>query len=370
MKQAISALIAGMFLATLAGCATSPTVDDGRELNTELLYEMMSYGDAAEAIRPAIVRAASARDSDCSVQYELPFEVMTSYGIQDDDSKMALLRALGVNEKLGIIAAVPSSGLKVGDVIVEVAGDRSDNSRKLADTLTEARDRGEPFELVLASGRRLTISPFTLCRGHVLVASPFQPTLQQYHWAQTMHPLEVFHERLTADEAQWIVLWTQGLSEAGGARMKTYAFMVGSIKWIVVLGLGASSGGVLASLHGGGAAAAGTTSAGQVAAVQLAGSAASLMAQSAANRASLTGVSRVAADSFDQADKWAFEHMQKLGMNPRAGLSLHQKLLAQGAAGNAFLLDERRLASMRALVATLPPSYAMPASASRRADRR
>jgi hypothetical protein len=45
--------------------------------------------------------------------------------------------------------------------------------------------------------------------------------------------------------------------------------------------------------------------------------------------------------------------MRRLGMNPRAGLSLHEKMVAQGAAGNAFLLDEARLAKMRAMVAGL-----------------
>jgi hypothetical protein len=78
------------------------------------------------------------------------------------------------------------------------------------------------------------------------------------------------------------------------------------------------------------------------------------MAQSAANRASLSGVSSVAAGVFDRADQWAFDNMRRLGMNPRAGLSLHEKLVAQGAAANAFLLDEKRLARMRALVAGLP----------------
>jgi hypothetical protein len=77
------------------------------------------------------------------------------------------------------------------------------------------------------------------------------------------------------------------------------------------------------------------------------------MAQSAADKASLSGVSGVAAGVFDRADQWAFEQMRRLGMNPRAGLSLHEKMVAHGAAGNAFLLDEARLAKMRALVAGL-----------------
>lgn len=321
------------------------TVDDGRQLDAQLVADMRAYGEAAAALRPAIVQTAALADSDCSTQYELPFDVLTSYGLDDADAKVAWVRALGVDENLTVIAADPSSGLQAGEIIDEVAGYKSRNKLKMADALLEARDRGEPFTLVLASGEQVTISPIRVCRGHVLIASPFAPAMQLYHWAQSVHPLEVFHEPLTRDEALWIVLWTQGLSERGGARMKTYAFMVGSLRWVASLGLGMAASG---------AAAAGSSSAGHVAAVQLAGQAGSMMAGAAANRASLTGVSRVAAGVFDRADKWAFKNMRKLGMNPRAGLELHQKLLSQGAAANAFFFDEQRLAGMRALVAGLP----------------
>jgi hypothetical protein len=343
MKTSITACIAATLLVVLGGCAsTTPTVDDGRKLDRQLLVEMQAYGEAAAAIRPAIVRTATLNNTECSTQYELPFEVLSAYGL-GDDAKVAWVRALGVDESLTVIAADPSSGLKGGDIVAQVAGYKSGNTRKMADALLAARDRGEPFTLELASGEQVTVSPIKICRGHVLVASPFEPASQGYHWAQSVHPLEIFHQQLTLDEAAWIVLWTQGLSERGGPQMKTYAFMVGSIKWITVLALGFGA-------SGGGAAAAGTSTASH----QLAGQAASLMAQAAANRASLSGISGVAASMFDRADQWAFDSMRKLGLDPRAGLSLHAKLVAQGAASNAFLFDERRLANMRALVAGLP----------------
>jgi hypothetical protein len=82
------------------------------------------------------------------------------------------------------------------------------------------------------------------------------------------------------------------------------------------------------------------------------------MASAAANRASLSGINGIAAGRFDQADKWAFANMRKLGMNPRAAVTLHEKLIAKGAAANAFLLDEKRLAGMRQLVAGLPDDTA------------
>jgi hypothetical protein len=134
--------------------------------------------------------------------------------------------------------------------------------------------------------------------------------------------------------------------------MRTHAFITGSVKWAAVLALGFVTSGAAAAVRG--ATAVGSSSAGSVAAVQLAGSAASLSAQAAANRASLSGVNRVAAGVFDRADQWAFESMQILGMDPRAGLSLHNKLRANGAVSNAFFLDEKRLANMRAMLAQLP----------------
>jgi hypothetical protein len=353
-KGLFSALTAAYAFVLLAGCASSKlTVDDGRPLNSQLVSSMQDFGEAAAAVRPAIVRSAAMADSGCDNQYELPFDAMTTDGMGDADTKVAWARALGLDENLTIIAADSSSGLRAGDIIAEVDGYKSRNKVALAEKLVDARDRGEPFELTLASGERLTVAPIRLCRGHVMVAPPLEPALQRYHWAESVHPLELFHRRLTADEAQWIVLWTQGLSETGGARMKGYAYTVGAFKWLSVLGLGFATSSAAASSRAA-AASAGTSATGQVAATQLAGQAASLMAQSAADKASLSGVSHVAAGVFDRADKWAFENMRRLGMDPHAGLSLHEKLVAQGAAANAFLLDEKRLARMRAMIAGLP----------------
>jgi hypothetical protein len=360
----MNALLAALVFASLAGCATKLTVDDGRELNSQLVSSMRDFGEAAARVRPAIVRSAAMADSGCDTQYELPFDAVTTYGA-DEDTKVAWVRALGVDENLTIIAADRSSGLRGGDVIAEVDGYKSGNKLRMADRLADARDSGAAFTLKLADGEQVTVQPIRICRGHVLVAPPLDPALQRYHWRESVHPLEVFHTPLTADEAEWIVLWTQGLSERGGARMKTYAFVTGSFKWLSVLGLGLATSSATSSARAA-AASSGSSAAGPVAATQFAGQAASLMAQSAANRASLSGVSRVAAGVFERADQWAFDSMRKLGMDPKAGLRLHQKLVAHGAAANAFLLDEKRLKGMQALVAGLSDHSYKPLAARQR----
>jgi hypothetical protein len=352
MKRSINVIIAAIFLAALTGCATtSLTVDDGRKLDDKVLSDMKAYGAGAAALRPAIVRSAALNDKNCSLQYELPFEAMTSYGVEKDDAKIAWVRALGVNEKLTVIASDTSSGLAVGDVIIEVAGYKSRNTLKMVSKLADVRNRGKPFRLTLASGRNVLISPMKVCRGYTTIASPLHAAAQSYHWTQSIHPLEVFHQALTPDEAAWIVLWTQGLSEQCGATMKTYAFMVGSVRWITMIAFGVAGGAGATARSA--AVGAGSSATGQAAAAQLAGHAASMMASAAANRVSLSGINGIAADRFDQADEWAFANMRKLGMNPRAGLTLHEKLIAQGAVANAFLLDEKRLAGMQQLMSGL-----------------
>jgi hypothetical protein len=198
----------------------------------------------------------------------------------------------------------------------------------------------------------LTISPIEVCRGHVLFASPFQPAVQRYHWAYSVHPLQVFHRPLTRDEAQWIVLWTQGLSERGGARMKTYAFMVGGLKWIATFAIGAATSSAFAASRA--AAAVGSSAAGPVAVGELAGQAGKIVTGPAAESATRHGINHIAAGVFYRADEWAFEHMLQLGMNPRAGLTLHEKLLGQGAEANAFVFNDERLANMRKLFDRLP----------------
>jgi hypothetical protein len=79
-----------------------------------------------------------------------------------------------------------------------------------------------------------------------------------------------------------------------------------------------------------------------------------MVSRAAANRATLHGIDRIAVGVFDRADEWAFQHMLALGMNPRAGLTLHEKLLGQGFEANAFVLDDARLAAMRGLFQRLP----------------
>jgi hypothetical protein len=84
--------------------------------------------------------------------------------------------------------------------------------------------------------------------------------------------------------------------------------------------------------------------------------AAQIAAEATANTATLHGISWVASSAFDKADKWAFDRMTLLGMDPRAGAVLEKKLATAGASRNAFLLDDERQKQMDALIKGLPPT--------------
>ena len=231
-----------LLLAVLSGCSTTKyTVDDGRPVNEALLGQIRSYGAGEKAVRQAIGRSAGLQDKDCDKQWELPFAVASSYGWDSADDRVAWARALNVDERVTLIDVLPDSGLAVGDRIEAVAGYSRENSEKMLQELALKRDAGQSFELRLVGGRRVPVQPFAVCRGYTRFAPPSTPQAQDYHWLMSLHPLELADARLTDDEALWAVLWTQGLSEEGGARMKTYHYgtkVVGTLYNVVTLATG------------------------------------------------------------------------------------------------------------------------------------
>lgn len=367
----------------LTGCASTQdfTRDDGRKVNDALLQQIRAYGAGERALRPAIVRSAALKDPACDKQWELPFAVASSDG-WDDDDRVAWVRGLGVDERLTVIASAESSPLKPGERIVGVHAQAGDGAAALRgqaggpdaafllDRLAELRDAGRPIRLVTAAGRQVQVRPFEVCRGYTRLAPPNTPAVQDYHWLMSLHPLELVQHPLDEDEALWVVLWTQGLSEEGGARMKTFHYTVkvgGTLYNLATLASG---------LKGAAVAADAVVKTAQSVAAQLATEAlkqqviqrardyaadmmldaasdaaekllrvqmASSMQQSLVNRGRLNGVSRVAATVFDRADTWARLRMERLHANPLAGVRLHQRLAERGQASNAFVFDSERM---------------------------
>lgn len=369
----------GILLCGLAGCSGMQyTTDDGRKVDEKLLANIRVYGRGEAAIRPAIVKSAQLHDPDCSTQWELPFAVATSYGLPNEDDKIAWVRGLQVDERLTVIGVSPVTGMMLGDKIMRIDGHHDDDATKMAQRLYELRDEGDPFQMTMANGKMVTVKPVKVCRGHVLVAEPVTPDRQDYHWRESTHPLQVFAQGLTPDEAMWVVLWTQGISEEGGFRMKTYHYGMSLAKTaITVASIASGVGGAIqagqlavaqASQVAAAAAASVTASVAEKAATQALVSAAeqqatqlltnevatlairqgetlvaSAAANAAVNQANLSGVSWVASTVFDKADKWAFERMEQLGADPLAGFGLEMKLAHVKADQNAFVLDDARL---------------------------
>ncbi|MDB5869765.1 MAG: hypothetical protein JWP96_2097 [Polaromonas sp.] len=372
MRWIFTLLVVGL----LAACASPQyTVDDGRKVNEELLGHLRSFGAGEQVMRQAIARSAALKDSGCDTQWELPFSVATSYNWSQDD-RVAWVRELGVDERITVVGAAPESALKLRDKIQDIASYSQENSEKMLLALAERRDAGSPFSIKLSTGKSMQVTPFKVCRGYTRLAPPNTPRAQNYHWLLSVHPLEVVQANLTEDEALWAVLWTQGLSEEGGARMKTYHYgtkIAGGLYEAFTLVSGLKGAALAANAAVGIAQSAAAAAATEVLKKQLidqasaaaasrvrrelAGSVQRLtqqqaigaMQQAAVNRGSLTGVAWVAATVFDKADAWAYGGLEKLNANPLAGFTLHQKLLEQGLTANSLVLDSERMTALSKL---------------------
>lgn len=363
-------------ISLLGGCAAPKfTVDDGRPVNPELLANIQAYGQGEQALRPAIARSAQLSDADCSRQWELPIAVATSQQWAETD-RVAWVRALKVDERPTVIAVAPGTALQPGDKLVDIDGTASTEAEKMLKQLADMRDQGRPFPVRTAAGQTVKLVPFEVCRGYTRLAPPNTPELQEYHWLMSYHPLQVAKADLTEEEALWTVLWTQGMSEEGGARMKTYHYgtqVIGSLYTLATIASGLKGAAMAAEAAVATAQKAAATVASDLIRQQLieqakqfgvdrirdqlAKSAQQLtqaqvvasMQQVAANKGLLGGVSRVAATVFDRADTWAYQRMKRLGADPLAGFALHQKMLERQLLSNALPFDPERMASLQAV---------------------
>ena len=363
-------ILACFLVLALAACAAPKyTVDDGRQVDEVLLSHIKTYGAGEQVLRPAIMRSAELQDPECDTQWELPFSVASSDDFNADD-RVAWVRGLGVDERLTVVAAAVESPLQVGDRLQGIDGYQNARAEKMLLTLAERRDAGRPFEVKLWSGMSRRVSPVKVCRGYTRWAPPNSPQTQDYHWLLSVHPLEVVQASLTEDEALWTVLWSQGVSEEGGARMKTYHYgtkVVGTLYNLFTIASGVKGAALAAeaAISAAQTAAAGvateiikrqlieqaTAAAAARMRGELLGAARKLTQQqvvgalqaAAANRGSLSGVAWMAATVFEQADLWAYGRMEQLKADPLASFTLHQKLIERGLVSNSMAFDAERL---------------------------
>lgn len=356
----------------LTGCAgPTYTVDDGSAVDEKFLSSIRWYGNGQQAVRPSIVKTAQLNDADCSKQWELPFAVASSYDLPHQD-KIAWVRGAGVDERLSVIAVANGIGLAVGDKIAKIDGYHSENTIKMMARVTQLREDGDPFDLITSAGKTVKITPLRICRGYFNLAAPAKPDAQDYHWLQSTHPLSIFSQNLTPEEALWAVLWTQGLSEEVGMRMKTYHYTMKLAKTAITVASIASGVGAVATAAQAAAANIATTQATTAVANFAAQQAASLLRDQAMAagkkiigstvqgmaldslhdaelfRKSLSGISWVAGTGFYMADKWAFDRMAKLGADPIAAFTLDFKLASHFLTSNSFVFDQERLKLMTA----------------------
>ena len=362
-------VLAIVLISVLSACSGPKyTVDDGRKVDEVLLKNIRTYGAGQNAVRGAIQRSDALQDKGCDKQWELPFVVASSDEL-DKDVRVAWVRGLGVDERLMVIGATPNGPLQLQDKIKEIDGYNKSEALKMVERLEDRRDSGKPFDITLSSGKVVKVTPFEVCRGRTNLAYPATPKLQDYHWLASTHPLEVAAASLSDDEALWLVLWTQGVSEVGGLRMKSYHYgtkIAGTIYNVVSIASGLQGAAMAAQAGVAAAQATAATATSAVLRQQLTDQAMaagrskilsevsdstqkvlqakvlSTMQEAAANRGSLSGVSWVASTTFENVDIWAFDRMERLHADPLAGISLHQKLLGLQLASNSMVMDPDR----------------------------
>lgn len=347
-----------LMLGMLTACTTTrQTVDDGRKVNEALVANIRAYGAGEQVLRPAIVRSSALKDAECDTQWELPFSVATSYDENEDD-RIAWVRALGVDERLTVIAAASDSPLKPGDKIRKIGALGDDNTEQMMLLLAKMRDQGAPFNVTLSSKKTMRVVPLQVCRGYTRLAPPKSPQVQDYHWSLSVHPLDVVRVGMTEDEALWLVLWGQGVSEVGGARMKTYHYgkeTIGTLFTLFTIASGIQAAALASEAALSVVKSTVTSYATDLIRDQLLDQVQKRMSQqqvmnamqrSAANRKSLKGVAWVASTMFEEADAWAYERMERLNANPLAAFTLHQKLIERSYTANTMVLDPERFKAL------------------------
>lgn len=360
----------------LTGCAAPKyTTDDGRRVNETLLGHIKTFGAGERALRPAIVRSAALQDATCDTQWDLPFSVASSDGWTEDD-RVAWVRGLGVDERLTVVAIGMDSGVQIGDKVQDIDGYNNQSSEKMLLELADRRDAGKPFNVKFANGKTIKVKPFKVCRGYTRWAPPNSPQSQDYHWLMSVHPLEVGGAGLTDDEALWVVLWSQGVSEEGGARMKTYHYgskVIGTLYNLFTIASGIKGAALAADAAMTAAKSAAGSAATEILKQQLIDQASAAAASrmrdevmgvakkmtqqqvmgamqaAAANRGSLSGVAWVASTAFEQADAWAYTGLERLNADPMASFTLHQKLIEMAAVHNSMVFDSDRLTALNKL---------------------
>lgn len=359
MRLILTLLITGL----LAACASPRyTVDDGRKVDEALLANIRTYGSGEQALRPAIVRSAALQDPECDTQWELPFSVATSYGASEDE-RVAWVRGLGVDERLTVVGTSPETVLKPGDKIRKIGAFDLGNADKMLQLLEKLRDAGTPFDIQLAGKKIVKVVPFKVCRGYTRLAPPNNPAAQEFHWQHIVQPLEVARAGLSEDEALWIVLWDQGISEQGGAKMKLYHYGTGMISTLFTLGSGLHSASLASEAGANVARSAASSIATSVVRNKLISQAVTAvhklsqqqvktaLQRAAANRAALSGINWAASTAFEKADAWAYNRLELLGADPLASFSLHQKLIEQNLTANSMVFDLKRLKALYKIAA-------------------
>lgn len=359
----------------LSACSTPRVVDDGRFIDSAAISQARDFGHNLQEIRIGSLRSsalAQAADPQATsltaasplrspltpicdtYSYHLPFLPLTALIADSDDTRIALLRALGVNETLKVLWS-QSPAVPIGSVIEEVDGTRG-HGMKLLTEINLLTLNGKPVPLALKDGKKVTIHPVKTCRGVTIPAPPGGSSEETtVHWTSAIVGRAVMQSLRSAEEWLYLVLWEQGYSEEGATAMRTVEIST------ALVGLAGMSALTVAGVGAAGASAANAAATAATSRAVLAAAAQATLTTAAARAAAgaiATGtgnaLSRYAGSTqYDKADAWAAKALCALGGDPATGLRVHQQLSAQNIEAGPFRLDADRLKALEAVIAKL-----------------
>jgi len=325
-------------LAALAAVAAVPAAAQGDRTFERELYRTRHAQEVK--FRAASIQVAWGAEALCDATTQIePFVLLSVHAMRRrlSDPEMALFREVtGMDDQWRVVWADEGAPdeLKVGDVVSHVNGRplggsgtriemgallrggsaMSNDDQPFWDALLKARQEaqaGKPMVLTLAGGRMLEVDTQKGCAGSV-TASAFDNDPDTFWRQGTLRvkiPANAMIEARDADEFRWLAAFgtffqaSQGAIDASQrSEGVSTGFLVGKVFSILVPGMG-----MLLTA-----------------------------AEAQAERA-------IAVDGVvGRADLFAGEVVASLGGDPRAGLRLTERMLAQGMKVDVVMMDELR----------------------------
>ena len=158
-------------LLLLTGCATSPAVDRGLRVSSEMRSEVQLLVEHDLASNGLVYRLSVAGADACvdaGLQRRSPFSLLFNpTALPSAEMRTAIFQLYGLEHQARLQAHTPELAPYDGALVVAVNGESTANPGKAMGSLLRALDREQPLTLRLEDGRKVEALPQRACPGIV-----------------------------------------------------------------------------------------------------------------------------------------------------------------------------------------------------------